>query len=97
MMRMDDGTVVYWGERRAGVALMTVDAKNAMRVVRYVSLTDSRWSRLSAEAAYGHCGPAVSANWNDQELTVTMADFKSYFTRFEELFASDEEAVAVKL
>ncbi|TDJ37772.1 MAG: hypothetical protein E2O54_14275 [Gammaproteobacteria bacterium] len=97
MMRMEDGTVVHWGERRAGVALMTVDAKNAMRVVRYVSLTDSRWARLSAEAAYGHCGPVVSANWNAQGLTMTMADFKSYFARFEELFASDEEAVAVKL
>ncbi len=53
--------------------------------------------RLSAEAAYGHCGPAVQANWNDRELTVTMADFKSYFAHFEDMFASDEEAVAVKL
>ncbi len=97
MMRMEDGTVVHWGERRAGVALMNAGAENAMRVVRYVSLTDSRYMRLSAEAAYGHCGPAVSANWNDRELTTTMADFKSYFARFEDLFASDEEAVAPKL
>ena len=70
------------------MALMSAGAKNAMRLVRYV------YPSRTPDGAYGHCGPAVSANWNAQGLTTTMADFKSYFARFEELFASDEEAEA---
>ena len=94
---MADGTYVYWAERSSGVVLTGFDAETAMLPVRYVSLTNTRWKRQSAESAYGHCGPTVIAGWSDREMTMSMSDFKSYFARFEELFVSEEESVAVKL
>jgi len=99
LIRLDDGSntkAVYWGKRRAGVTLVGIDAKQAMRAVWQVSPSGSR-TGMPAEAAYRHCGPSISAFWNARGLTISMADFKSYFARFEDLFVSDEEAVAVKL
>jgi hypothetical protein len=96
-IRMDDGTLVNWGERRAGVTMAGMKAKLAWSSVRHIYLTDSRWKNLPDESAYGHCGPIVSANWNTRELTISLSDFKSYFARFEDLFVSDKEAAAVKL